>query len=130
MDRRYDRYVRAEIAAFPDRDLRVVLAGEIEIDEGPPADFGVDAVVERNGPLQKNAFVHFAEDLFQDGAALFGPVFIQPVVIEIQVVRFQFSLFPPRLRRAEKKAVVVIEHKDPPRNAVSRKYRNTFFFPR
>ena len=93
MDRRYNRYIRSEIAVISDRDLCVVLNGEVEISEKVFSYFRVLTVMESNGSLNKTAFSKLSDYFGKDCGSLFRFVLMRAVVINIQIVRFLLDCF-------------------------------------
>ena len=100
--RGYDGAVRPEITVVADGNKRIILHGEIEIDECALADGGVLAVMECDGALQKCPLTDSAENFVQNSVALLGFILIQTVVVDIEVVGTQLDGFEFRISGTKK----------------------------
>ena len=104
MYRGYDRHIGAEIAVVADSDFRIILDGQVEIDENTFSDLRMFSIVECDRTLDKQAFAGFSQDLVQDGLPFLGLIFIRLVVIHVQVVGPQLDGHQFRVGRAEQDA--------------------------
>ena len=75
---------------------------EIKVDEGALADFGMDTVVEGNGPLDEHTRFQIAHQIPQNRLPGFGLVFIEPVIILIELVGFALQGFQLRVQGLKK----------------------------
>ena len=97
MDGRYYRYIRTEIAVVAYRYFGVVLNRQIEIPEKVFPDLRVFSVVESDRPLNKAALSEFSDYFGKKFGAFFRFVFMRAVVIDIEIVRFEFYCFQFRV---------------------------------
>ena len=83
MDGRDNGDIGAKVAPVPNGDFAVILDGQVEVAEKVPADFGVLAIVEGDGPLDAGSLPHLPQDFPQDSSALFVLVLVGVVVVHV-----------------------------------------------
>ena len=91
VNRCHDGGVGAEVAVVPNDYFCVILYGQVEIAEEAPADFGMSAIVEGNGPLDESALSELPDDFLQNRRPLFRLVLMGAVVVHIQVMCLPFD---------------------------------------
>ena len=90
-----DGDIRAEVAVVPDGHGGIVLHSEVEVEKAPLAHGGMDAVVERDRPLEKCSLPNVSHDLMDDGLPRLLLIFIQAVIVQIEFMGTQFHLLEP-----------------------------------
>ena len=111
-----DGDVRSEVAAVVDHNLRVVLHGQVEVDEHTFPDFRVLSVMKGHRALQKAPLAQFPEHFTEDLRALFGFVLVGIVIVDIQLMRAQFDCFQCGIAGEEqqsRRALPVLGHRSP-----------------
>jgi len=85
-----DGDIRAEVAVVPDGHGGIVLHGEVEVKKAPLAHGGMNTVVEGDRPLEKGTLPNVSHDLMDDGLSRLLLIFIQAVIVEIELMGAQF----------------------------------------
>ena len=85
MNRFCDGHVGTEVTIFANDNLCIVLASEVEIDEGVFANLSVSSIMKGDRTLKYNVFVQLTEDFTQYFLASFGLVLGQCIVFWLSI---------------------------------------------